>query len=129
MIKNILISTILSIVLCSCTTRLSPPSDRGITVCINNLRTLNAAKEQFALENDLRSGIGISRENAALYIKGGIDTLKCPAKGEYDLKTIGAYPECSTHGKLSDAIKIRSELDEESHLIKCPNCKEFFKLN
>ena len=65
--------------------------------CVNNLRQLDGAKEQFALEKKLPSGHIISAEEEKLlyqYIKGG--EPKCPGGGKYQLKPIGAAPACDS---------------------------------
>lgn len=65
--------------------------------CINNLRQLDGAKEQYALEKKLEPGHLISPEEEKLvyqYIKGG--ELKCPGGGNYKLNPIGAAPTCDS---------------------------------
>lgn len=65
--------------------------------CINNLRQLDGAKEQYALENKLSPGHVISPEEEKLvyqYIKGG--ELKCPGGGKYKLNPIDAAPTCDS---------------------------------
>src|SRR6188508_1356525 len=51
--------------------------------CINNLRQIDGAKEQWALEQKKSAGTNTSSATAAIneYIKGG--TPKCPAGGAY----------------------------------------------
>ena len=65
--------------------------------CINNLRQLDGAKEQYALEKKLEPGHFISPEDEKLvyqYIKGG--EPKCPGGGNYKLNPIGAAPTCDS---------------------------------
>jgi hypothetical protein len=65
--------------------------------CINNLRQLDGAKEQFGLERKLSRGHVISAEEEKLvyeYIKGG--SLECPGGGHYQLNPIGASPTCDS---------------------------------
>src|SRR5205085_7117437 len=52
--------------------------------CINNLRQIDGAKEQWALEQKQKAGADTSSALAAIneYIKGG--TPKCPSGGTYD---------------------------------------------
>jgi prepilin-type N-terminal cleavage/methylation domain-containing protein len=69
--------------------------------CINNLRQIDAAKEQYALEAKLTNGAPISDGETGVnqYIKGlenaGGTTPKCPANGDYDYNAIGTTPTCS----------------------------------
>jgi hypothetical protein len=65
--------------------------------CINNLRQLDGAKEQFALEKKLLAGYIITAEEEKLvyqYVKGG--QPKCPGGGAYKLNVIGAAPTCDS---------------------------------
>lgn len=65
--------------------------------CINNLRQLDGAKEQHALEKKLEAGHVISPEEEKLvyqYVKGG--EPKCPGGGHYQLNAIGAAPTCDS---------------------------------
>ena len=66
--------------------------------CINNLRQLDAAANQFALEKGKKSGDAIVlATDLTPYIKlnsaGNIPP--CPAQGTYTLATVGATPACS----------------------------------
>jgi len=71
--------------------------------CINNLRLLDAAKEQVSLEQNYEEGQVVTREEVSPYIPRGMDGLTCPAGGEYTLNPLGEDPECSVHGSLEDA--------------------------
>lgn len=65
--------------------------------CVNNLRQLDGAKEQFALEHKLPAGHIITAEDEKLvyqYVKGG--QPKCPGGGAYKLNPIGAAPTCDS---------------------------------
>jgi prepilin-type N-terminal cleavage/methylation domain-containing protein len=66
--------------------------------CINNLRQIDAAANQYALEQKLTTGATISYPNALTnYIKlnsaGSIPG--CPANGTYTEATVGTSPTCS----------------------------------
>ncbi len=65
------------------------------SVCINNLRQIDSAKEQLALETDLDDGDALAA-NADLdpYIKGGFAGLACPEAGAYTVDVIGTDPTC-----------------------------------
>jgi prepilin-type N-terminal cleavage/methylation domain-containing protein len=64
--------------------------------CINNLRQIDGAKEQWALESKQVDGADAQGNAAAVndYIKGKATPL-CPAKGDYDYTTVGVPPTCS----------------------------------
>jgi hypothetical protein len=65
--------------------------------CINNLRQIEGAKEQYALEKRLEPGHIISAEEEKLvyqYVKGG--EPKCPGGGHYQLNPIDAAPTCDS---------------------------------
>ncbi len=64
--------------------------------CINNLRQIDGAKEQYSLENHLTNGTPIRASEISPYIKGGMPT--CPDGGFYSIKKSGQTPTCSTAG-------------------------------
>ena len=59
--------------------------------CINNLRQIDAAKEQWALENGAVNGD--AAPGYVNYINGGAPT--CPASGNYTVGVVGVDPVCS----------------------------------
>ena len=65
--------------------------------CINNLRQIDAAKDQWATETGQSTGAAVN--TAALtnsvneYIKGGTPT--CPAGGTYTYNAVSTDPSCS----------------------------------
>lgn len=76
--------------------------------CINNLRMIDAGKEQAALELRWTSGrdctTGTETVAVDAYIKGNT-TPMCPGGGVYDYTTIGTNPTCDVtdptkHGLL-----------------------------
>ncbi len=73
--------------------------------CINNLRQIDAAKEQAALEHRWTNGQAVSmliadtvaKSNVNQYIKGLAGTTNsphCPAGGSYTYNAIAANPTC-----------------------------------
>ncbi|MGH7989593.1 MAG: type II secretion system protein [Limisphaerales bacterium] len=77
-------------------------------VCINNLRQIDSAVQQYALENDLGSGASVSAGELAAYMGRGagesINTtpgtkiagdINCPAGGGYGVTTDLARPTCT----------------------------------
>jgi len=74
--------------------------------CINNMRQIDSAKEQWALTERKMEGDTVDIDAVNEYIKGGV-TPSCPAEGKYEYKQIGIDPECSVHGTLSEAMPSR----------------------
>jgi prepilin-type N-terminal cleavage/methylation domain-containing protein len=60
--------------------------------CINNLRQIDGAKEQWALEKKQAPGAAIVQAEVDAYIKGG--TPKCPASGTYTYNVVDQPPTC-----------------------------------
>ena len=76
-------------------------SDARAKACVNNLRLIDAAKEQWAMATNKPNGYNAAAAFTAIeigeineYLKGGV-TPTCPAKGIYDYTTIGTNPTCS----------------------------------
>ncbi|HEV2691371.1 MAG TPA: prepilin-type N-terminal cleavage/methylation domain-containing protein [Verrucomicrobiae bacterium] len=66
--------------------------------CINNLRQIDAAANQFALEKGKTSGTGITlTSDLTPYIKLNSANLipPCPAGGTYSCTAVGTPPTCS----------------------------------
>jgi prepilin-type N-terminal cleavage/methylation domain-containing protein len=61
--------------------------------CINNLRQIDGAKEQWALENKKAEGDAVVDADIDAYIKGGAPA--CPASGAYTYNAVGTDPVCS----------------------------------
>jgi prepilin-type N-terminal cleavage/methylation domain-containing protein len=69
------------------------------SVCVNNLRQIDSAKEQYALEENMDDGDAIA-DTASLdtYIRGGYAGLACPANGAYAPGAVGTTPTCDVAG-------------------------------
>jgi hypothetical protein len=66
--------------------------------CINNLRQLDGAAAEFALENEKKEGDAINfPDDLKLYIKlnSNGEIPGCPAGGFYSVKRVGEKPTCS----------------------------------
>jgi prepilin-type N-terminal cleavage/methylation domain-containing protein len=62
--------------------------------CLNNLRDIDGAKQQWALENNKVNGDVPVDSDLAPYMKG--NTMPdCPSGGTYTLGDIGTTPSCS----------------------------------
>ncbi len=62
--------------------------------CINNLRQIEAGKEQAALEYKLTQGVSLPAVSVNAYIKGST-TPVCPASGTYTYNVVGTNAVCS----------------------------------
>jgi Tfp pilus assembly protein PilE len=75
-------------------------STAQLNACINNMRSIDAAKEQWAMSTEADAGAPIELGPVNEYIKGATTPL-CPAQGTYTYDVIGQDPECSVHGTLA----------------------------
>jgi prepilin-type N-terminal cleavage/methylation domain-containing protein len=64
--------------------------------CINNLRQIDGAKEQWALETKKSSGAASVDSEVQAYIKGAAPA--CPAGGTYAYGNVDANPTCTITG-------------------------------
>ena len=71
-------------------------AEQQVTACINQLRQLDGAKQQWALDNRKNANAVPTSAEVAPYLKDGIP--KCPASGTYTLNAVGAVPLCSSPG-------------------------------
>jgi len=68
--------------------------------CINNLRQIDSAKEQWALAEKKTDADTVNTSEANEYIKG--DTVPtCPADGTYVYGAVGTDPTCTVTGHAS----------------------------
>ena len=67
-----------------------------ISLCINNLRQIEAAKDQWSLEANVGEGVEVHSAEIAPFIRGSFP--QCPSGGVYDLGAVGVRAECSIAG-------------------------------
>ena len=65
--------------------------------CINNLRQIDAAKQQWALENNKKSSDTPTQNDLTHYLKSGQFPM-CPKGGTYIIGPVGEPPTCSIPG-------------------------------
>lgn len=65
--------------------------------CINHLRQLDAAKLQWALENNKTTEVVPKTQDLLPYLKDGIFPV-CPESGNYSINAVGQVPTCSVQG-------------------------------
>jgi hypothetical protein len=66
--------------------------------CINNLRQIDAAKQQWALENNRQREAIPTSADLDKYLPRGFSSLKCPAGGTYNINVVSENPTCSVQG-------------------------------
>ena len=65
--------------------------------CINNLRQIDAAKQQWALVNNKNDEAVPTTADLLPYLKGGVLPV-CPGGGSYTINAVGLPPTCSVPG-------------------------------
>lgn len=68
-----------------------------MNACINNLRQIDAAKQQWALDNNKKSTDTPPQNDLAHYLKNGQFPV-CPKGGVYSIGPVGEPPTCSIPG-------------------------------
>lgn len=66
--------------------------------CINNLRQIDGAKQQWALDNNKTENDIPTAQDLDKYIPGGFNSLHCPADGAYTIEKLNTPPTCSKPG-------------------------------
>jgi hypothetical protein len=66
--------------------------------CINNLRIIDTAKQQWALENSKTADAVPTPHDLDKYIPGGFAHLHCQRDGEYVIGKVSEEPTCSIPG-------------------------------
>lgn len=73
-----------------------PPWNKGVDqalVCRNNCQQIDAAIQEWALENKKTNGTPVTTNDILPYLKYGLP--KCPVDGQYILTKVGEMPVCS----------------------------------
>ena len=68
-----------------------------VATCINNLRMIDSAKEQWALTVGATNGMSVVTNDVNRYLKGSVTPL-CPMGGIYSYENIDTNPVCSYLG-------------------------------
>lgn len=65
--------------------------------CVANLRVLDGAKEQWAMENKMAAGANVTMADLAngKFLRGVASGPECPSGGTYTLRAVGQTPICS----------------------------------
>jgi DNA repair exonuclease SbcCD ATPase subunit len=67
--------------------------------CINNLRQIDAAKNEWQLENNKPDGAVPTEQDVVQYLKNNV-LPTCPSGGTYTLNAVGVPPTCSIPGHV-----------------------------
>ncbi len=79
-------------------------TDAGLAIihrnsCINNLRQIDGAKQQWALEKNKTVDAVPTVKDLLPYFKGGVFPV-CPDGGAYSINSVDALPTCSVGGHV-----------------------------
>ena len=74
------------------------PDDVATRACITNLREIDGAIQQYALEANLTTNDTVTAEQILPYLRRGKDVLRCPAGGTYTFGAVTNLPTCSIPG-------------------------------
>lgn len=69
--------------------------------CVANLKQIDAAKEQWAMEKGKKDGDALVDAEVLAYIKGGAYPV-CPSGGAITNGAVGADVSCATHGTTTN---------------------------
>ena len=70
-----------------------------MNACINNLRQIDSAKREWALEKRKDPTDAPTAKDLDAYLKsGGVGIMTCPAGGTYTINSVGEKPTCSISG-------------------------------
>ena len=69
-----------------------------MNACISNLRQIDGAKQQWALDNKKQTTDTPTAQDLDSYLHKSFTTLKCPAGGVYTINAVGQQPTCSISG-------------------------------
>jgi hypothetical protein len=70
--------------------------------CYNNLRQIDAAKNQIALEKGLTNGDSITADQISKLLGVSFSDLKCAKHGQYEIGPVGSDPRCTVHGSITE---------------------------
>jgi hypothetical protein len=68
--------------------------ESAANACINNLRQIDAAKNEWALDKGKTNGCAVTETDITPYLAHG-NLPKCPAGGSYIIGRVGEDPKCS----------------------------------
>jgi hypothetical protein len=78
--------------------RVALPEEEARNLCINNLRQIDGAIQQCALENKLTTNDVVTVKQLEPYLARIKDVLRCPSGGTYTFGPVTELPACSIPG-------------------------------
>ena len=79
------------------TAKTKTPAEEAKNACINNLRQIDGAKQQWALENKQPADAFVVPQQITAFLKNGA-LPPCPSGGTYTLNNVNQVPTCSIPG-------------------------------
>jgi general secretion pathway protein G len=81
----------------------------AVSSCIDNLRQIDGAINEWALENGKHNGDPVTFEDIKPYIKlnSSGEIPSCPVGGKYTITVVGQKPTCSLGTNQSPRIRVR----------------------
>lgn len=71
------------------------PQGQAVDGCINNLRQIDGAKQQWALEKQKSASDTPTKDDIMPYLGATAQALNCPAGGTYSINAMASLPTCS----------------------------------
>jgi Tfp pilus assembly protein PilE len=71
-----------------------------LTSCLDKLRQIHAAKAQYALENNKRSGEAVAQVDIEPYLKRPSVVFIEPTSGTFDIQPVGSDPVCTHYAPM-----------------------------
>src|SRR5437899_2647445 len=87
------------------------------TMCLNNLRRIDGAKQVWALQNNKDTNSTPTMQDLTPFLKGNIATLRCPAGGTYAINQVGVPPTCTipSHDLFNPGSTIQEILNDRTN--------------
>jgi hypothetical protein len=82
--------------------QLGGPRTSPSNACINNLRQIDGAKNEWTLEHNATNGEAVMMNQLTNYLLHGI-IPKCPSGGTYTIGKVGELPACSLGTNVTPA--------------------------
>lgn len=74
--------------------------------CINNLRQIDGAMDQWAIENNEATGAAVAGGDLDIYLKRNFAGTTCPASGAYTVASVGTDPVCTVYAAATHEATI-----------------------
>src|SRR5688572_22897484 len=97
LLRGCLWGGLLAVLLVAAPGQIKPRRTECKNACVNNLRQIDGAKEQYALEHKISPGTVLTAAQIGEYLKGGV-IPPCPGEGKYSIGAIGEPPGCNFPG-------------------------------